>query len=154
MIRIEPVTLGDAPALLALQRCAYATEARLYDDWTIPPLTQDIASLRAEIATMTFLKACDQGVIVGSVRARSVDGCAQIGRLMVDPQRQRQGIGSALLRAVEAALPDAMRFELFTGERSEGNLRLYRRHGYRVRETRPLGEHVNVVFLDKPATWP
>ena len=148
-MRIERAHDADAETLLALQQRAYASEARLYDDWTIPPLTQDIASLRAEIGALTFLKACDHGVIVGSVRARVVDGCAQVGRLIVDPPRQRQGIGSALLHAIEAALPDAARFELFTGSRSVGNLRLYERHGYRVRETRKLSERVSVVYLDK-----
>ena len=148
-VHIERAHEADADTLLALQRRAYASEARLYDDWTIPPLTQDLASLRAEIATLTFLKASTDGAIVGSVRARVVDGCAQVGRLIVDPPYQRQGIGSALLRAVEAALPEAARFELFTGSRSVGNLRLYERHGYRMRETRKLNERVSVVYLDK-----
>ena len=148
-ICIENAHDADAEALLALQRRAYASEARLYDDWNIPPLTQDLASLRSDIATLTFLKAGANGAIVGSVRARVVDGCAQIGRLIVDPPCQRQGIGSALLCAVEAALPDALRFELFTGSRSVGNLRLYERHGYRARETRQLNERVSVVYLEK-----
>ena len=146
---IESAQDGDAEALLALQRRAYDSEARLYDDWNIPPLTQALASLRSEIATLTFLKASANGAIVGSVRARVVDGCAQVGRLIVDPPCQRQGVGSSLLRAVEAALPDAARFELFTGSRSVGNLRLYERHGYRMRETRQLSERVSVVYLDK-----
>ncbi len=153
-IRIESAQDADAEALLALQRRAYASEARLYDDWSIPPLTQDLASLRSDIAALTFLKASANGAIVGSVRARVVDACAQIGRLIVDPPFQRQGIGSALLRAVEAALPDAVRFELFTGSRSAGNLRLYERHGYRRRETRQLSERVSVVFLDKTPPRP
>ena len=148
-IRIEAAQSGDAEALLALQQRAYASEARLYNDWTIPPLTQEIASLREEIGTLTFFKASAGGAIVGSVRAHVVAGCAQIGRLIVDPPRQRQGIGSALLRAIEAALPGAERFELFTGSRSAGNLRLYERHGYRRRETRRLSERVSIVYLDK-----
>lgn len=151
MIRIELATVGDAPALLALQQRAYQSEAELYADWTIPPLTQSLASLRAEIGTQTVLKACLDGATVGSVRARLVAACAQIGRLIVAPECQRQGIGSQLLRAIEAALPEAERFELFTGSRSAGNLRLYQRHGYAVRETRALSDRVSVVYLEKPA---
>ena len=148
-ICIERAQDADAETLLALQKRAYASEARLYDDWSIPPMMQDLDSLRSDIATLTVLKASANGTIVGSVRARVVDGRAQIGRLIVDPPCQRQGIGSALLRAIEAALPDAARFELFTGSLSVGNLRLYERHGYRMRETRKLSERVSVVFLDK-----
>ena len=151
MIRIERAVSADAEVVLALQRRAYQSEAELYCDWTIPPLTQSLASLRQDIETMTVLKACAEGEIVGSARACVVDGCARIGRLIVEPKRQRQGIGSQLLGAIEAALPDAGRFELFTGSRSAGNLRLYQRHGYVVRETRRLSERVSVVYIDKPA---
>ena len=151
MIRIENATSADAEALLALQKRAYQSEAELYGDWTIPPLTQSLASLRRDIETMTVLKASVEGEIVGSVRARVVDACAQVGRLIVDPTRQRQGTGSALLRAIEAALPQAERFELFTGSRSTANLRLYQRHAYVVRETKRLSERVSIVYLDKPA---
>lgn len=151
MVMIERAAPADAEALLALQRCAYQSEAELYADWTIPPLVQSLASLRGDIATMTVLKACVDGAIVGSVRARVVDACAQIGRLIVAPERQRRGIGGQLLRAIEAALPQAARFELFTGSLSVGNLRLYQRHGYAVRETRALSARVSVVYLEKPA---
>lgn len=37
---IMPAIPDDAPELLALQRLAYQSEARLYGDWAIPPLTK------------------------------------------------------------------------------------------------------------------
>jgi ribosomal protein S18 acetylase RimI-like enzyme len=56
---------------------------------------------------------------------------ADIGRLTVVPDRQGQGLGSRLLGVLEERLPAGIReVRLFTGERSEANLRLYRRHGY------------------------
>lgn len=57
MIRIENATSADAEALLALQKRAYQSEAELYGDWKIPPLTQSLAELRQDIETMTVLKA-------------------------------------------------------------------------------------------------
>jgi hypothetical protein len=50
----DPADAGD---ILALQRLAYQSEARLYGDWDIPPLTQTLAELRAEFATLLVLKA-------------------------------------------------------------------------------------------------
>ena len=38
-------------AILALQKLAYESEARLYDDWKLPPLTQTLDSLQAEFAS-------------------------------------------------------------------------------------------------------
>ena len=95
---------ADAAPILALQRRAYEAEARLYDDWTIPPLTQSLASLLAEIESTTVLKACVGEAIVGSVRARLAEQTCLIGRLFVAPQRQGQGIGSALLARHRSAV--------------------------------------------------
>ena len=148
---ISRATPADAAPILALQRLAYEAEARLYDDWTIPPLTQSLASLFAEIESTTVLKACVGEAIVGSVRARLAEQTCLIGRLFVEPQRQGQGIGSALLSAIEVQFASAAVFELFTGSRSEGNIRLYRRHGYAIAATQRLSDQVSIVVMRKPA---
>jgi ribosomal protein S18 acetylase RimI-like enzyme len=104
-----------------------------------------------ELNTITVLKAVEGGVIVGSVRAKLDGATCSIGRLIVEPARQGHGIGTALLQAVESSFPNATRFELFTGSRSEGNIRLYRRHGYAVVRTEKLSEQVSLVFMYKHA---
>jgi len=148
---ITTATITDAAPILALQKRAYAAEARLYEDQAIPPLTQTLASLQQEIETITVLKATENDVIVGSVRAHLDGQVCKIGRLIVEPARQGRGIGSALLRAIEGSFPNAARFELFAGSKSEANIRLYRRHGYAVTQTSPLSERVTLVVMNKPA---
>lgn len=154
--RILAATPADAPGLLALQRLAYQSEARLYGDWSIPPLIQSLEELRAEFATHAVLKAVEGDpsggeALVGSVRARmDAAGICRIGRLMVRPDRQRRGLGAALLTAMEARFPRAGRFALFTGHLSAGNLRLYERLGYRPVERRAAHPGLTLVFLEKP----
>lgn len=149
-MRIVPATPSDAEALLALQRRAYAEEAARYDDWSIPPLTETLDALQQAFATTTILKAVDGDVIVGSVRGKDEPGICRVGRLIVEPERQRQGIGSQLLRAIERHFPDVRSFELFTGEQSAGNLRLYERHGYMAIERKALSPKVTIIVLRKP----
>ena len=100
---------------------------------------------------MTVLKAIEGEVIVGSVRAGWRDGTCLVGKLIVEPALQRRGIGGALLRAIEAAFPDAAAFELFTGSRSENNIRLYRRHGYEASATQRVTEQLTFVVMRKLA---
>ena len=104
----------------------------------------------AEFDQQLFLKASDDATrLVGSVRAHIQDGTCSIGRLIVHPAFQRQGIGSTLMHHVESCFPQAQCFELFTGDRSASNLSFYEHRGYiRVHRQR-LSDHVSVVFLRK-----
>jgi len=142
---------ADAEAIHALQIVAYQSEARRYDNWSIPPLVESVASVRDHIERHVVLKALIGDRLAGAVRGVVEDGVCLVGRLIVDPELQQRGIGAALLAAIEARHPQATAFELFTGDRSEGNLRLYRRHGYVETHRQPVSSEVSLVFLRKPA---
>lgn len=150
-IAIQPAAVTDAGQILALQKLAYESEARLYEDWTIPPLLQTLESLRSEIENDTVLKAVEHETIIGSVRATVNDSICQIGRLMVHPRHQGRGIGTALMQAIEARFPSVSGFELFTGSRSEANIRLYIRLGYAATGARRVSDRVTLVVLGKLA---
>ena len=110
---------------------------------------QTLPGLLDEFAASVVLKAMDGDRLVGSVRARETEGRCGIGRLIVDPKRQGRGIGTLLMRHIEALFPQARAFELFTGGRSQGNLRLYERLGYRRICEKVLSPAVTLVFLEK-----
>jgi hypothetical protein len=59
--------------------CAQMIEigtARLYDDWSTPPLTQTLESLQEEFAISLVLKAVSGSRLMGSVRAKLIEGPA------------------------------------------------------------------------------
>ncbi|MEW5734835.1 MAG: GNAT family N-acetyltransferase [Thermodesulfobacteriota bacterium] len=147
---IARAKVEDAEEILALQKLAYQSEAELYGDWSIPPLTQTLADLQGEFNDFIVLKAMEGDRIVGAVRARMEAGVCAVGRLVVHPQVQRRGIGSRLLQEIEKRFPEARSYELFTGSKSEANIRLYRRHGYGVTRTERLSPRVSFTFMEKP----
>lgn len=146
---ISRAPLEAAEAILALQKLAYQSEARLYNDDSIPPLRQTIDELRAEFATNVILQAEEGNALVGSVRALQQGNSCLIGRLIVHPDWQGRGIGTSLMHAIEAAYPRVRRFELFTGTRSEGNIRLYQRLGYQIFKTVIINPQLELVYLEK-----
>jgi len=146
---IELAAVADAADLLALQKLAYLSEAELYNDFTISPLTQTLGEITAEFGRRTFLKAAEEGTIIGSVQGFQVGGTCQIGRLVVHPERQGEGIGTRLMAAIEAAFADVERFELFTGHKSVANIRLYERLGYWVFRAEAVTPALSLVFMEK-----
>jgi GNAT superfamily N-acetyltransferase len=149
MLEILPAELADAEAIIQLQRLAYQSEAERYNDWSLPALTQTVESLQAEFAQQIILKAVKNEEIVGSVRAFMQKEVCKIGRLIVHPHHQRQGIGSQLLRSAETRHEQARLFELFTGSKSLDNIRLYQKHGYTISHSQQLSPGVELVFLQK-----
>ncbi len=141
----------DCLEILALQRLAYVQEAEIYRDFTIPPLRQTLGELMDEFERSVVLKALLQNTIIGSVRACVKNRTCNIGRLIVHPARQNQGIGKMLMEALEAHFADSPidKFELFTGERSVKNISFYAKLGYRAARTEHLSETVNLVFFEK-----
>ncbi|MFI6446789.1 GNAT family N-acetyltransferase [Kitasatospora sp. NPDC050543] len=145
----------DAEQILKLQYLGYQSEAELYGDWGIEPLTQSLESLRAELADRHVLVARLGEEVVGTVRGRVDEaGLARIGRLVVHPRMQRHGLGGRLLEAMERRLLEqgpVTAFSLLTGHRSLGNLRLYARQGYRQTSVEPVSRQLSLVTLEKPA---
>ena len=152
MMIIEKAKVEDAEEILKLQKLAYLSEAEIYDNYTIPPLTQTLEEIRDDFKRQLFLKVTLDGQIIGSVRARLEDETCFIGRLIVHPHHQNRGTGTRLMHEIEARFRQAERFELFTGYRSERNLHLYNKFGYRVFRTEPITDNLKLVHLEKQAT--
>ncbi|GIH95012.1 GNAT family N-acetyltransferase [Planobispora siamensis] len=147
MTAIERAEPGDAGEILTVQRAAYVSEAQLYGDPFIPPLVESVEQVRKVVETGTVLVARDGGRVVGAVRGRLSGTTCLVGRLVVAPDMQGRGIGGALLTALHEESADALAFDLFTGHLSEGNLRLYRRHGYRETRRERMSDHLTLVHL-------
>lgn len=146
---IEQAEVEDAREILALQKLAYRSEAAIYDDYAIPPLTQTPEGIEADFENQLFLKASINRRIIGSVRAYMRQGTCFIGRLIVHPDFQNQGIGTELMNEIEKRFSQAKRYELFTGHRSERNLRLYQKLGYKVFKSERITEKLTLVFMEK-----
>ncbi len=132
-VRIDVVGRDAAGELLTLRRAAFVSEAQLYDDPHIPPLTQTLDELVEDLAdaNVITLGAWIGHRLVGSIRVLLEGKKATLGRLAVAPDLQGMGIGTELLLAVVPHLSEGIEeVWVFTGRDSVQNLALYAKHGY------------------------
>lgn len=146
---IEKATVLDAERILGLQKLAYISEAEIYNDFTIPPLLATLAEIENEFTTQVFLKASMDDKIFGSVRAYEKNKTCYIGKLMVHPDFRNKGLGARLVTEIEACFAASNRFELFTGHKSEKNINLYKKLGYKIFKTETVSSELDFVYLEK-----
>jgi len=69
-MEILEAKIEDAPIILQIQKEAYISEAKLHNDFNIPPLTQSLAELESEFNSKCILKIVldDQIIASGQVK--------------------------------------------------------------------------------------
>lgn len=147
-IDISPIRREDAGEVLTVQRAAFVSEAQIYGSVDMPPLTQTLAEVEAELAECVGWTARRSGRLVGALRAQVSEDTLLIGRIAIAPDMQGEGIGRMLLETAEHSA-DAGWAELFTGSLSEANIRLYLSCGYAESERVPQGDGTEQIFLRK-----
>ncbi len=148
-MRIEQAAYDDLEQILKLQYLAYQSEARLNNNYFIPPLLQTLEDLQEEYRRGHVLKAVNEdNLILGSVRGYVNDNTLYIGKLIVHPEQQGKGIGTKLLISMEQEYP-GLRYELFTSSKSLRNLSLYERLGYVRYQEKNLSPELTLIFLRK-----
>jgi ribosomal protein S18 acetylase RimI-like enzyme len=111
--------------------------------------------LAAAIARGDVYLALDGEEIVGVAATERRGSGIYIDRLGVAPTRQSSGLGSFLLEQVEeiARASGLKELSLETAEMAEGNVRLYRRHGFEIVRRGPPSHGMDAhtrVFMVKP----
>ncbi len=144
----ERATLDDLQEILDLQHLAFKSEARLLNNFDIPPMVQDYAGIKEEFDKGIFFKAVDNGRIIGSSRGYIENGTGIIRKLIVHPDYRCRGIGSKLLYKIEQAL-DVKRYVVFTSNKSVSNLALTEVLGYSIFKQEKVTPNLTYIYLEK-----
>jgi GNAT superfamily N-acetyltransferase len=146
---IEKAQFCDLEDILSLQKLAFQSEAKLFNDYTITPLTQSIESIEEDFKNNLYLKAVHDGKILGSIRAHEKENICYIGRLFVHPDHQNKGIGKSLMYHIEELFNSCKMYSLFTAKRASKNLYFYDKLGYRIVREEKVNEKLTFVFYSK-----
>jgi lactoylglutathione lyase len=145
---IKEATYEDLEQILYVQKCCYLSEAEIYNNYSIQPLTQKSDDIKLDFENQNILKLEYNNKIIGSVRGFVKDNTCCIGKLFVDKDFQNMGFGKQLMIEIEKKFRDVPRFELFTGYKSAKNLYLYNSLGYKEFKSE-LVDGVTIKYLEK-----
>lgn len=148
MKKIEIATAKDLQEILELQYVAYQSEAKLLNNFDIPPLKQTIQDTQDDFEKGIILKMVEHDKIIGSIRGFVINDTVYVGKLMVLPDYQRQGNGTLLLQEIERYFR-AKRFELFTSTLSKSNICLYEKNGYHAFDEKQISDCLSFIYLEK-----
>lgn len=136
---IRKATLRDVPALQAhLKATWHDTYDPIYGRERVSEITNrwhSLAALEREQNNpdITVLVATVDERLVGTASARlDSDNALHLLRLYVEPERQRDGLGGALLESILEAFPGAARITLEVEPANRKACGFYERHGFRV----------------------
>ena len=148
---IRDAQRDDMAELLQLQKTAFISEAELYENFNIQPLIQTLDELIMEYedSNKYFIVLMKENRIIGSVRAEIKDDICFIQKLIVHPDYQKKGYGKMLMNEIETKFKKYKKFQLFTGEKSDHNIRFYSKLGYRVVGKRKYIDDIHMVFMEK-----
>jgi len=149
---IEYANSADLQEILDLQKLAFQGQAKIYNDYTIPPLIETLEEIQIAFQSQTFLKYVENSKILGSVRGFVEKDICHIGRLIVHPDYQNSGIGTKLMYEIEKNFDTCARFELFTGHKSIRNLHLYKKLGYKIISEEETDSGIILKQLEKIKT--
>lgn len=141
---------SDMEAILSLQKAAFIEVAKHMNNYDLPPLLQTIQDVRNDFKSCIILKyTSTDSQIVGSIRGTIYDdNICHIGKLIVHPDFQNQGIGKELMCEIENYFPSCQKFTLFTGEETPNTYYLYTKLGYHIVYKKEI-DGINLIYMEK-----
>lgn len=125
--RLLPLTIPDLPAVAAVWRAAWASANPAAA--VVAPLDHWLGRATAEFGAPQRTELAWQGDLLAGFFVLDA-ARPYLAQLCVLPSRQGQGLGAALLQAVDQRLPHG--WSLHVAEDNLGACRFYVRHGLRA----------------------
>lgn len=149
MGKVKQATIADLSAILNLQKTAFKEVSKLMNRDDLPPLLQSIEELNDEYThSVILIYVSEKNKIIGSVRGLLDDDICHIGKLIVHPNFQNQGIGKILMHEIETYFPSCKQFRLFTGDETPNTVYLYQKMGYNIIGQQEMGD-ISMILMNK-----
>jgi ribosomal protein S18 acetylase RimI-like enzyme len=149
-LALRPAVPGDAELLAIISQRAFDSDVEVGapgpggpPGYTDPEWQRSMMN-RGDYFCVTVGDAVVGGAIVFSMGAGHFD----IGRIFIDPDHHREGLGSQAMRLVMARYPKALRWTLDTPAWNRRTRAFYERLGFTEYGRRPVGDDFELVLYE------
>lgn len=152
-VSLRRALVQEAGRILVLQRCCWSQVAIQNNSLSVPALHESIEELRAWIQDWEVIVAEQDHRLIAAARGRKRGSKWEVGRIMVAPDWEGQGLGRWILAQCENLAPgECTSCFLYTAPGNARGIEIYKRAGYQ--EKQPdiggTGHMQNALFLCKP----
>lgn len=148
-MKIVKATESDILELYRLQLLSFESEAEVIGSRKVPALMETESDFTADFNQwLTYKLVDDTGRIIGGIRYKYDDSFVDVGRLMVHPDYQHQGLAQKLLAFVDDQCGSKRRV-LYTCTKSWINIKLYTKMGYKPIKEEQDETGLSFVYMEK-----
>jgi len=136
-----------AKQVLDLQKASYIVEAKLIDFFDIPPLKDNVESIRA--CEEIFFGYFDTSKIIGIISLKHTDNIIDIHRVAVCPVYFRKGIAQSLLTFIENLDIYTQKIIVSTGKNNFPAINFYLKNGYKIEGETEVAKSIFILKFEK-----
>jgi len=130
-ITLKKANTADIPALLEIQRHAFATLYEQYSDEKSPYLqTEEELEFRITYPDGCYFKILHDGVLCGGIFVYKKEEHHRIGIIYIDPDFQNMKIGQSAISLAFELYPNAKKWELDVPSDQTANIKCYTKMGF------------------------
>lgn len=143
--KIDLTNLSQAQEVFKLQQIAYSVEASYLGTREIPPLQEDLETLRA--SQECFIGYYIEESLVGVISYQSQKQVLDIHRLFVDPAFFGQGIAEKLLKELEKEKHQQV--IVTTGTKNQPAINFYLKQGFKQMKVFEVAKNLSLTMFQK-----
>jgi GNAT superfamily N-acetyltransferase len=130
-LMIKRSGLNDVDRLLTIQKQAFAEDYQLYEDHQTTPVNETKEKLIINIKHAIHYTIWFNHVIIGGIDIRKKEHTLLLDKLFLANEYQNKGIGSKIMKLIEAEFPVIKVWRLYTPYLNTKNHHFYEKLGYK-----------------------
>lgn len=149
-LKIARTHSGEAAALLEIQKEAFQSDLKKYQDYDSSPAAETLEFFKYKLKhSYHYTIFADNKIIGGVCVVKVTDDHYRLFRIFLSRKYQNRGIGAKVLPYIEKKYPQAKKWSLDTPKDNPVTRHFYEKYGYKKTKEYKVNERLTLVEYEK-----